>query len=100
MRIGRIATIRTWMPLAKRWTISDPHPLANELASRLKVSPLVSQILLNRGVSELQDCQDFLRPSLKCLHDPVLLANLPRASERIAKAIRDGQKIVIYGDYD
>jgi single-stranded-DNA-specific exonuclease len=88
------------MQRPKRWNIAEPHPQADELAARLKVSPLVSQILLNRGYSQPQECQDFLRPSLKCLHDPLSLTGVPAASERIARAIRDQQKIVIYGDYD
>src|SRR3954468_15153652 len=88
------------MQRPKRWTIADTSPFAEELGARLKISTLVSQILLNRGLLELQDCQDFLKPSLKCLHDPALLANLPAASERIAKSIRDRERIVVYGDYD
>ncbi|HSU68099.1 MAG TPA: DHH family phosphoesterase [Tepidisphaeraceae bacterium] len=84
----------------KRWNLASPHPSAQELAGRLKTSVLVAQVLLNRGVSEFKDCQDFLRPSLKCLHDPFLIPGLRKASERIAQAIRDKQKIVIYGDYD
>ena len=49
---------------------------------------------------KLQDCQDFLRPSLKCLHDPATIPGLTHAAERVAKAIAERQKIVIYGDYD
>lgn len=88
------------MQRPKRWMIADAQPQAEELAAGLKVSPLVSRILLNRGFSEARDCRDFLYPSLKQLHDPALLAGLPRAAERIAKAIRDKEKIVVYGDYD
>ena len=44
--------------------------------------------------------RDFLRPNLKCLHDPAGIPGLTVAAERVAKAIRDKQKIVIYGDYD
>src|ERR1700722_6376018 len=88
------------MQRRKRWLIAETNPLAEELAARLKVSPLVSQILLNRGVSDPQACQDFLRPSLKCLHDPALLPGMTIAAQRIAKAIRDGEQIVVYGDYD
>src|SRR3954471_16793374 len=84
----------------KRWNLPEPHPAAGELAARLKVSPLIAQILLNRGISEPGDCQSFLQPSLKCLHDPALIPGLTRAAERIAKAVRDGERIVIYGDYD
>lgn len=88
------------MQSRKRWNIAPPHPAAQELAERLKTSPLLAQVLLNRGLSEAQECQDFLRPSLKCLHDPLSIPNLGQAAERLAKAVRDKQKVVIYGDYD
>src|SRR5688500_908338 len=84
----------------KRWNVCEPHPAAAELADRLKVSPVVAQVLLNRGIADPDACQDFLRPSLKCLHDPAGIPGLARAAERIARAIRDGERIVIYGDYD
>src|SRR5438552_1156836 len=83
-----------------RWNIAAMHAQADELAARLKCSPLVAQILINRGISDADDCANFLRPSLKCLHEPSLIPNLNRAAERIAKSIRDREKIVIYGDYD
>jgi single-stranded-DNA-specific exonuclease len=84
----------------KRWKLAPPDPAAQELADRLKISPLVAQVLLNRGVGEPQACRDFLRPSPKLLHDPFLIPGLRKAGERIARAIRDKEKIVIYGDYD
>jgi len=54
----------------KRWNLAPVDPAAQDLASRLKTSPLVAQILLNRGVTDPIDCQNFLRPNLKLLHDP------------------------------
>src|SRR5580692_3164729 len=85
----------------KRWNISgSDSTAAEELASRLKTSSIVAQLLLNRGFHESGDCQEFLRPSLKCLHDPAGIPGLARAAERVARAIRDKQKIVVYGDYD
>src|SRR5436305_9263298 len=91
---------QTRMYQSRRWTIAEPHTQAAELAQRLKTSPLIAQVLLNRGISDFDDCQNFLRPSLKCLHEPSLIAHLPRAADRVARAIRDREKIVIYGDYD
>src|SRR4051812_16387955 len=88
------------MARPKRWNVAAPHADAAELAQRLRTSTLIAQVLLNRGISDPSDCENFLRPSLKCLHEPALIPNLPHAAERIAKAIRDQQKIVIYGDYD
>jgi single-stranded-DNA-specific exonuclease len=84
----------------KRWNIEPPDPGAAELAARLKVSPLTAQALLSRGMRDVQTAEAFLRPSLKMLAEPALLPGAPRAAERIARAIRDQEKIVIYGDYD
>jgi single-stranded-DNA-specific exonuclease len=84
----------------KRWKLEPANSAADELASRLKISPLVAQMLLNRGVSQIEDAQAFLQPTLKSLPDPALIPGLPAAAQRIARAIRDREKIVIYGDYD
>src|SRR5437764_9606878 len=83
-----------------RWTVAAQQPAAAELASRLRVSAVIAQVLLNRGISEDEECRRFLQPSLKCLHDPGSLPNLNKAAARVAAAIRGKQKIVIYGDYD
>ncbi|MDB5297694.1 MAG: single-stranded-DNA-specific exonuclease RecJ [Phycisphaerales bacterium] len=84
----------------KRWNIAPPHAAAVELAARLKVSPLIAQILLCRGVADPDACQTFLRPSLAALHHPHTLPGVAAAADRLARAVRDRQKIVIYGDYD
>jgi single-stranded-DNA-specific exonuclease len=83
-----------------RWNITPAHPQAEDLATRLKISPVVAQALLNRDIRDAAAGETFLRPSLRELHDPNLLPGMAVASARIARAIRDGEKIVIYGDYD
>ncbi len=85
---------------AKRWNIAPASPDAEGLASHLRVSRIVAQILLNRGLSDPAACEAFLRPNLKLLHDPSTLPGVPRAAERIARAVRESQPIAIYGDYD
>lgn len=96
-------------PLTRRWKVAVPDPLAGELARRLHASPIVGQILLNRDIGrlagaegelDLSGCESFLRPNLKLLHEPAMLPGLTRAAERIARAVRENQKIVVYGDYD
>src|SRR5215210_2404094 len=85
----------------KRWNLAPPDAsAAADLAARLRTSPLIAQILLNRGLREPDACQSFLRPALKNLHDPSLLPGMNAAAERVARAVRDREKIVIYGDYD
>lgn len=84
----------------RHWNITPADDRAADLAARLKTSPLLAQALLNRGLSDPAAATDFLRPSLKHLASPDLLPGLAAASERIARAVRDRQKIVVYGDYD
>ena len=83
-----------------RWNLATPHPRADALAQSLRVSPLLAQTLLNRGVETPETALVFLQPSLKTLYDPHLIPGLPRAADRIARAIRDRERIVLYGDYD
>lgn len=84
----------------RRWIVAPPHEAARGLADRLRTSTLIAQILLNRGISDPDDGRNFLSPTLKLLHEPELIPGVPRAADRIARAIRDKEKIVIYGDYD
>jgi single-stranded-DNA-specific exonuclease len=85
----------------RRWIVAPPDDdAARALASQLRTSPLVGQVLLNRGLTEIDACRDFLAPTLRLLHEPERIPGMAKAAERIARAIRDRQRIVIYGDYD
>lgn len=88
------------MKLQRQWQVAAAHPAAEELGLRLKVSPLIAQILLNRGISEAEACHNFLQPTLMSLHAPESMAGVSQATERLARAISAGERIVIYGDYD
>ena len=63
-------------------------------------SPLLAQLLLNRGVATPTDAARFLDPEGDELHDPSALADMPAALERIVTAAQRGERIVVYGDYD
>jgi len=93
------------MPLAarthkKQWVIRPQNKNAAELAKALNVSPLLAQILLNRGISSPADGSVFLRPKLTWLIRPELMPGVQKAVERIHHAIKNSEKITIYGDYD
>jgi single-stranded-DNA-specific exonuclease len=84
-----------------RWSPAPPQPLlAGQLASQLKISPLLAQCLLNRGFSEPSAIQIFLRPRLKNLADPFLLPDMEKAVERLLRAREQDEPLVIFGDYD
>ena len=88
------------MKRERRWTIPEPSEQAADLAAALRTSPLIAQMLINRGFSSADDCRTFLSPALTHLHPPESMPNLARAADRIVRAVRDREKIVIYGDYD
>ncbi len=83
-----------------RWEIARPFDGAEALGRSLHVHPLVAQVLHNRGLDEPVIAGQFIEPKLNDLHDPELLSGAVQAAELIAKAVADGRKIVIYGDYD
>ncbi|UCD27975.1 MAG: single-stranded-DNA-specific exonuclease RecJ [Planctomycetota bacterium] len=86
--------------MPKHWIIASPWPGRADAARRLGISPLVSQLLYNRGITEPDHARSFLNPELKSLHDPELLTGTKKAARIIADKIRQRKKIIIYGDYD
>ncbi len=88
-------------PRAHRdWIIAAPHPLREQLAATVGVSPLLAQLLLNRGVDSAAAARPFLTPDFKLLLPPEALPGAVPAAERLKAAADGGRKIVIYGDYD
>ncbi len=66
---------------------------------RHQLHPVVAHILLNRGIDEAA-VADFLGASPALCGDPATLKDVDRAAERLAQAVRRGEKVVIHGDYD
>jgi len=84
-----------------RWSLASPEPLlAGQLAKLLRISPLLAQCLLNRGVSQAEHLSTFLEPRLKQLADPFLLPAMAAAVERLWRARELCEALVIFGDYD
>ena len=73
---------------------------AKNLQEQLNIPPHLSKVLAKRGFFEPEEIQAFLRPSIKNLHDPLLLPDMEAATARILDACKAGEKIIIYGDYD
>lgn len=68
--------------------------------NNMNISPVLSQLLLERNLDTSEKIQIYLNPSLKHLHDPYLMRDMEKAVSRITTALRDGENILIYGDYD
>jgi single-stranded-DNA-specific exonuclease len=84
-----------------RWRLKPHEPdRILRLSRSAQISPLVAQLLINRGIDDPARAVAFLSAKLGTLHDPELLPGVAGAANRIVQAIRDRRKIVIYGDYD
>ena len=84
-----------------RWLQALPQPLlADSIGRELKISALLAQCLLNRGLSEPGSITGYLDPRLKQLADPFLLPNMDIAVERLFQAHERNEPLVIFGDYD
>lgn len=63
--------------------------------------PLLTRLLLNRGIRTQEDAERFLKPSYeRDMYDPLLMHDMEKAVVRIFEAIEAKQKIVVYADYD
>lgn len=85
----------------KLWKIRPPNPtLSCVLARKLGISPIVAQMLINRGIHTIEQGRRFLGSGLDGLHSPLLFADMNKAVARILKALQGGERILVYGDYD
>src|SRR5687767_8080275 len=73
---------------------------ADALARELKISPVIARLLAIRGLGNLEDAARFLNPSLEHLHDPMRLAGMAAAVDRLMRAIAQRERIAVHGDYD
>ncbi len=84
-----------------RWLLPRTDPgLSCSLSRELGLSPVTAQVLVNRGVHDGDSARAFLNPQLNDLADPDLLPGIDAAVERILGAVRNREKVLVYGDYD
>ena len=87
--------------MRKQWNFQTVSPEAvRSLQASLGISPILCQLLVQRGVTTYDQAKAFFRPQLQDLHDPFLMKNMSRAVARLERAIEQGEKILLYGDYD
>ncbi len=84
--------------MQKKWYIEENNYKIDNDGD--KYSCLIDKILYKRGIVEKEQRQKFLNPSLDDLYDPFLLKGMDQAVNRILKAVKNKEKIIIYGDYD
>ncbi len=89
------------MPRPK-WNIRKvTEPTAVErVRTEVGVQTDIAKMLVTRGITDFDSAKRFFRPSLDDLHDPFLMKDMDLAVERLQRALGDGEKVLIYGDYD
>ena len=85
----------------KRWILrKHDRDAVSKLARELDVPPLIAALLICRGHDCVELAQQFLNPCPDHLHEPYLLKGMREAVDRIEKAIANGERVLIWGDYD
>lgn len=85
----------------KRWRINSANKeKAAALFKDLKIHPVLCNILVQRGIDSFETAKKFFRPQLTDLHDPFLMKDMQKAVDRILQAFSEGEKILVFGDYD
>ncbi|MGI5861557.1 MAG: single-stranded-DNA-specific exonuclease RecJ [Myxococcales bacterium] len=89
------------MEQTMRWILPAEDPrLAQTLANELSLHPVCARVLVARGYSTPEAASALLRDRLADLPDPSGLLGMARAVERIVRAVREGEAVTLYGDYD
>ncbi len=87
--------------MKKEWVLLDANSeKVSRISKTLGISETVAQVLVNRGIDDVESASLFLQAKLRSLPDPSLLKNAQKASELIVEAVKARKRIVIYGDYD
>ncbi|KUK14691.1 MAG: single-stranded-DNA-specific exonuclease RecJ [Synergistetes bacterium] len=83
------------------WIFKQADSLKSKLLSaKFGISPITASLLINRGIEEEEDVELFLYPTLDKLYDPFLLSGVSEGVERLKRALANGEKVLVYGDYD
>lgn len=90
--------------MTRKWnypTLSlEEQRLGAELARRFANCQPVADLLVQRGITTIDEAERFFHPSVRDLHDPFLMPDMDKAVERLNRAMGSKEKIMVYGDYD
>ena len=83
------------------WTPSQQTlAICTTLAEQLNISLPSAKLLAYRGITSADAARDYIRPSLTRQHDPMRMRDMDKAVERLSRAVRNQERVLIYGDYD
>ncbi len=82
-----------WLPQA------DPDKVT-ELVRSLKIYPVIANLFISRGIYDEETARHFFQLKLENLHDPEMMTDMVIAADRVAQAMANNEKVMIWGDYD
>ena len=85
-----------------RWVFAqqDEDTRTSVLKQKLGVPAKIAELLAIRGIETYDDAKLFFRPTIDRIHDPFLMKDMDQGADRLALAIRNGERVLVYGDYD
>ena len=87
--------------MEKRWLVKE-KPTEEKiklLSEKLNIEVVLATLLVQRGIESFDEARHFFRPQLDLLHDPFLMKNMDRALDRLQLAIKNQEKVLLFGDY-
>ena len=86
--------------MTKKWQLFETdEEKVEKYANKFNLNKLLATIIVNRNIKE-DEIETFLKPTRYNFHDPFLMPDMEKAVERIIRAIKNKEKVIIYGDYD
>jgi len=85
-----------------KWKLAESpdESLVQKIENQLRIPRKIAKLLVRRGVTTYDEARKFFKPSFEDFYDPFLLKDMTKTVDRIEKAMQNGEKILIYGDYD
>jgi|WetSurSiteA1Bulk_404760.scaffolds.fasta_scaffold01325_3 single-stranded-DNA-specific exonuclease len=85
----------------RRWVVNRTNQeYITYLSKTASISPVLAQILVNRGIKTPEAISSFLNPHISSLSDPFLMEGMVAAVERISSAVQKNERVLVHGDYD
>lgn len=84
----------------KTWILSDQNPEAESVLLSGGIPPIAAKVLAARGIDSISEAKDFLNTDISIIEDPNRLPDIDAACSRIRKALDNGERIAVFGDYD
>jgi single-stranded-DNA-specific exonuclease len=85
----------------RRWLVNRTNlEYITYLSKTASISPVLAQILINRGIKTSKEISSFINPHISQLSDPFEIQGMRKAVDRIMAASKRGEKVLVHGDYD